>query len=98
MANAGRRTVQIEKIGWVPPGRTRFVKPTGYMGFTGLLPAELGEGDARDFPIEESLLSDGVLAAVAWDKLGRAHFGAFERLFRGLLLGMKALPRLPHYR
>jgi hypothetical protein len=97
VANAGRRIIRIEKIGWVPPHPGRFSIPGGYMGVTGWLPADLEEGDARDFPIEESQLAPGVLAAVAWDKLGRGHYGSFERSLRGLVLRIKVLFRIPPF-
>ncbi len=95
VANVGRRTVRVQKIGWVGPGG-KFLIPGGYMGDPEWLPAVMEEGTARDFPIEDSQV-DGALAAFASDSTGRGYYGSFARSWRGTGLRAKTMLRMRPY-
>jgi hypothetical protein len=95
VANIARRTVRVQKIGWVAPDG-KFLLPGGYMGDADWLPATMEEGTARDFPIEDSHV-DGALAAFASDSTGRAYYGSYARGWRGMALRLKTTLRMRPY-
>lgn len=88
VTNAGRRTIYIEKIGWIGVDG-KFTIPAGYMGDPEWLPATIEEGTSKDYLVEDSHV-EHALAAFAIDRTGRIHFGTFARSWPGFVLAVKA--------
>jgi len=92
IVNHGRRPVTIEKIGWIAKDGG-FRIPGGFMGDPFWLPIKLDEGDAKEYPVEESHVTQA-LAVVAVDRTGRLHVGSYARSFSGFRVWLLRLLRL----
>lgn len=94
VVNHGRRPVTVDKIGWIGKNG-KFMIPGGFMGDHDWLPKKLDEGDAKEYPVEESHLIDA-LAGVAVDRTGRLHVGSYARSLGGFRVWLLRTLRLKY--
>lgn len=94
VSNRGRRTVIIEKIGWVT-AEGEMVVPGGFMADDDWLPMTLTEGDGKEYPVEEGQVARA-LAVFATDRTGRRYLGSYARSFGGFRVWLLRLLRLKY--